>query len=250
MWMFKECIPRSRPQMWRYRNVNDNEVDVEEEILNENGLPLEAPSIKMSLSKKHDNWLLKCQRSYLDENSSLFALNWFALNESIAVRFRMRRDDASQETADCIWRTPNVVYEVLSPDTPTYVPTDMCHQPYVLDIVLGHKIKRPMHVEVVYDMDTQHLPILMTVGTSTSNSPPATLRQCMDWEKFQTSLEALHLGSSFKTAADVKASTNLLVNRIKEAQARATTLLPASTSRHVHLPLSIKKRTATQTQAT
>ncbi|GBP91289.1 hypothetical protein EVAR_96489_1 [Eumeta japonica] len=79
-------------------------------------------------------------------------------------------------------------------------------------------------------MDTQHLPILVTVGTGTSNSPQATLRQRVEWENFQMFLEALYLGSSFETVADMEASANLLVDRIKVAQARATTLFP-----HRHL---------------
>ncbi|GBP21510.1 RNA-directed DNA polymerase from mobile element jockey [Eumeta japonica] len=107
-------------------------------------------------------------------------------------------------------------YEVLGPDTPTHVPTDIRHRPDVLDIVIGHKIRRPMHVKVMYGMDTQHLPILVTVGSGTSNSPPTT--------------------------ADVEASANLLVEKIKEAQARATTLLPSSTSHRGDLPLNIKRK--------
>ncbi|GBP76204.1 Probable RNA-directed DNA polymerase from transposon X-element [Eumeta japonica] len=108
-------------------------------------------------------------------------------------------------------------YEVLGPDTPTHVPTDIRHRPDVLDIVIGHKIRRSMHVEVMYGMDTQHLPILVTVGDTAP-------------------------GSSFETAADVEASANSLVKKIKEAQARATTLLPSSTSRRGDLPLNIKRK--------
>ncbi|GBP53955.1 Probable RNA-directed DNA polymerase from transposon X-element [Eumeta japonica] len=66
--------------------------------------------------------------------------------------------------------------------------------------------------------------------------------QRVDWKSFETSLETLHLGSSFETAADVETSVNLLVEKIKEAQARATTLLPSSTSRRGDLPLSIKRK--------
>ncbi|GBP44122.1 Probable RNA-directed DNA polymerase from transposon X-element [Eumeta japonica] len=55
-------------------------------------------------------------------------------------------------------------------------------------------------------------------------------------------MQTLHLGSSFETATDVEASANLLVEKIKEAQARATTLLPSSTSRRGDLPLSIKRK--------
>ncbi|GBP39726.1 Probable RNA-directed DNA polymerase from transposon X-element [Eumeta japonica] len=65
------------------------------------------------------------------------------------------------------------------------------------------------------------------------NSPPAATRQRLDLETFQTFLETLHLGSSFATAADVEATVNLLVNRIREAQSRATALLLSPTSRRV-----------------
>ncbi|GBP33314.1 Probable RNA-directed DNA polymerase from transposon X-element [Eumeta japonica] len=136
---------------------------------------------------------------------------------------------------------PSARDEVLGPDTPTHVPTDIRHRPDVLDIVTGHKIRRSMHVEVMYGMDTQHLPILVTVGSDTSNSPPVSMRQRVDWKLFESSLETLHLGSSFETAADVEASANSLVKKIKEAQARATTLLPSSTSRRGDLPLNIKQ---------
>ncbi|GBP61947.1 hypothetical protein EVAR_45004_1 [Eumeta japonica] len=85
-------------------------------------------------------------------------------------------------------------YRLPGPDTPTHVPTDMRHRPDVLDVVIGHKIKRPMHVEVVYGMDTQHLLVLVTVRTGTSNSPPAAPRQRLDWENFEKFLEALYLG--------------------------------------------------------
>ncbi|GBP55161.1 Probable RNA-directed DNA polymerase from transposon BS [Eumeta japonica] len=62
-------------------------------------------------------------------------------------------------------------YEVLGLNTPTHVSTDPRHRPDVLDIVLSHKIRRPMHVEVVYGINMQHLPIHVTVGTNTSSSP-------------------------------------------------------------------------------
>ncbi|GBP27454.1 hypothetical protein EVAR_17156_1 [Eumeta japonica] len=90
--------------------------------------------------------------------------------------------------------------------------------------------------------DTQHLPVLVTMGTGTSNSPPVASRQRMDWASFQTTLETLHLRSSFVTSVDVEASANLLVDMIREAQARATTPLPTSTSHGDDLPSSIKRR--------
>ncbi|GBP32757.1 hypothetical protein EVAR_18910_1 [Eumeta japonica] len=55
-------------------------------------------------------------------------------------------------------------YEVLGPDTPTHVPTNPHRLADVFNIILSHKVGWPVHVEVIYDMDTQHLSILITVG--------------------------------------------------------------------------------------
>ncbi|GBP39185.1 hypothetical protein EVAR_26971_1 [Eumeta japonica] len=96
-----------------------------------------------------------------------------------------------------------------------------------------------MHeAEQLSDFKTMHS-IGIRVGSSEQE-----IRLFAAYRTFSTriSLEALHLGASFETAADVEVSANLLVDRIKEAQARATTLFPASTSRRGDLPLSIKRR--------
>ncbi|GBP53842.1 hypothetical protein EVAR_42562_1 [Eumeta japonica] len=58
----------------------------------------------------------------------------------------------------------------------------------------------------------------------------------------KTFLETLYLGFSFATAEDVDASANLLVDKIREAQFSATTLLSVPTSRRRNMPLSIKTR--------
>ncbi|GBP26885.1 hypothetical protein EVAR_16467_1 [Eumeta japonica] len=58
-------------------------------------------------------------------------------------------------------------YEVLGLDTPSHVPTDTCFGVDVLDIVLCHRLPSPIHVEVLYDMDTQYLSILITLGATT-----------------------------------------------------------------------------------
>ncbi|GBP91108.1 hypothetical protein EVAR_100409_1 [Eumeta japonica] len=131
-------------------------------------------------------------------------------------------------------------YELSASDIPTHVLTDPRHRPDILDLELGHKIRR--HVEVVYGMQMQHLPIIVTMRTGNSNSSPVAARQGMDWELFKATQETLHLGFLFETTVDVEVSTNFRVDRIRKAQARATNLLPTSTSRRSDLPPSIKRR--------
>ncbi|GBP85818.1 hypothetical protein EVAR_65882_1 [Eumeta japonica] len=55
----------------------------------------------------------------------------------------------------------------------------------------------------MYNMDTQHQPILTTVRIRTRHLLSQTARQCTDWAAIKASLETLHLESSFATAADV-----------------------------------------------
>ncbi|GBP61482.1 hypothetical protein EVAR_34718_1 [Eumeta japonica] len=79
---------------WHLHDVNDNEVYNAEEIprgYQPSSWWLPSSPIRLNLDKRHDNWLLKCQRSFILKN-----IRPIALNGSIAVRFRMRRDDACQ----------------------------------------------------------------------------------------------------------------------------------------------------------
>ncbi|GBP40344.1 Probable RNA-directed DNA polymerase from transposon X-element [Eumeta japonica] len=82
-------------------------------------------------------------------------------------------------------------YEVLGPDTPTHVPKDPRHRADILDIVQNHKLGWPTYVEVIYSMDTQHLPILITVRIGARHSLSLPTRQRVDWAVFQKSLETL-----------------------------------------------------------
>ncbi|GBP08356.1 Probable RNA-directed DNA polymerase from transposon BS [Eumeta japonica] len=57
-------------------------------------------------------------------------------------------------------------YEVIGSDTPSHIPTDPRFRADVLDVVLCHQLSYSIHVEVLHDMDTQHLPIPITLGTT------------------------------------------------------------------------------------
>ncbi|GBP53462.1 hypothetical protein EVAR_17538_1 [Eumeta japonica] len=78
----------------------------------------------------------------------------------------------SKITANPHWARPDgraaeplaVVVQGTTTALLTYLPTNQGHRADVLDIILSHKVKWLTHIEVVYGMDTQHLPI--TVGNS------------------------------------------------------------------------------------
>ncbi|GBP89591.1 hypothetical protein EVAR_59757_1 [Eumeta japonica] len=133
-------------------------------------------------------------------------------------------------------------YKVLDPDAPTYVPTDPCHRADVLDIVLSHKMCWPTHIEVVYGMATQHIPILITVEEEGRHSLPRPTRPWMDRTTFHKSFETLHLGSPRETPEDVETSASLLVDNTKEAQRTAAASQQVQISRCGDLPFHLKEK--------
>ncbi|KAG7298638.1 hypothetical protein JYU34_018291 [Plutella xylostella] len=54
-------------------------------------------------------------------------------------------------------------------------------RPDVLDIVLHHLMPWPVHVEVMYDADTQHVPLLITVGINSEFRIQRPPRRTVDW---------------------------------------------------------------------
>ncbi|GBP21148.1 hypothetical protein EVAR_11179_1 [Eumeta japonica] len=65
----------------------------------------------------------------------------------------------------------------------------------VLDIVLYHRLPFPIHVEVLYGAETQHLPILITLGTTAHLTPARPQTHRTNWSAYQRALEKLHIAS-------------------------------------------------------
>ncbi|GBP94375.1 Nucleic-acid-binding protein from transposon X-element [Eumeta japonica] len=95
-------------------------------------------------------------------------------------------------------------YEVLGPDTPSHVPTGPRFGADVLDVVLCHRLPFPIHVEVLYSADTQHLPILITLSTTAHLTPARPQTHRTNWSAYQHALEELHIGKSFSSPSPVR----------------------------------------------
>ncbi|GBP81821.1 RNA-directed DNA polymerase from mobile element jockey [Eumeta japonica] len=94
-------------------------------------------------------------------------------------------------------------YKVLGPDTSSHVLTDPRFGTDVLDIVLCQRLSFPIHVEVLYDMDTQHLPILSTLDTTVHLTPARPQTHRTNLGAYQRALEELHIGKSFSNSEKV-----------------------------------------------
>ncbi|GBP19840.1 hypothetical protein EVAR_75133_1 [Eumeta japonica] len=70
------------------------------------------------------------------------------------------------------------------PDTPSHIPTNPRFEQTCWMSCSAINSHYPIYVEVLYDMDTQHLPILITLGTTPHDSRrPPTHRT--DWDAFR-----------------------------------------------------------------
>ncbi|GBP89928.1 RNA-directed DNA polymerase from mobile element jockey [Eumeta japonica] len=131
-------------------------------------------------------------------------------------------------------------YEVIGPDTPSHIPTKPRFRADVLDVVLCHQLPYPIYVEVLYDMDTQHLPILITLGTTAHMTPARPPTHRTDWDAFRSALEELHICKSFSCPEEVDTAAQRLTEEVQAAYSAATTRLPAQKSRRWDLPPHLK----------
>ncbi|GBP51811.1 Probable RNA-directed DNA polymerase from transposon BS [Eumeta japonica] len=135
----------------------------------------------------------------------------------------------------------NYGYEVLGPDTPSHVPTDPRFRANVLNSVVCHRLPFPIYVEDLFDMDTQHLPILITLDTIAHLTPARPQTHRTNWSAYQRALEELHVGKSFSSPEEVDLAALHLNHEIQTAYGAATIHLPAPTCRRWDLPPCLQR---------
>ncbi|CAH2092081.1 unnamed protein product [Euphydryas editha] len=132
-------------------------------------------------------------------------------------------------------------YVVMGPGAPTNIPTKPNEQPDVLDIVLAYKMKHPLDAEVLYELDTQHLPILVTVNLRHSHLIQRPPTSKVDWNKFITIAARLQLSISIETPADVDTATEMITQAIQRAKDAATTQCTQSRQKDP-LPYALREK--------
>lgn len=129
-------------------------------------------------------------------------------------------------------------YQVIGPDSPTHIPTNPTHQPDVLDIVLHKNLPCPINLEVLYELDCQHLPLLITLAMDAVQTIPRPARWKTDWNEFRAQLVNLETGP-LNTAEEVDSCAIVLTEAIREAITKASTLVKTSRKRNP-LPRSLQ----------
>ncbi|KAL4119332.1 hypothetical protein QTP88_012150 [Uroleucon formosanum] len=74
-----------------------------------------------------------------------------------------------------------------APDTPTYYPYDQSRSPDILDVIILKSIRFSMHQEPLFELDSDHLSVKITLDASLSFSTPTRklITGKADWQKFK-----------------------------------------------------------------
>ncbi|GBP31516.1 RNA-directed DNA polymerase from mobile element jockey [Eumeta japonica] len=90
-------------------------------------------------------------------------------------------------------------------------------------------------------MDTHHLLILITLGTTAHLNPVHPQTHRTNWSMYQRALEELHIGKSFSSPEEVDLAAQHFNHEIQTAYGPATTHLLASTCRRWDLPPRLQR---------
>ncbi|KAL4132492.1 hypothetical protein QTP88_009631 [Uroleucon formosanum] len=74
-----------------------------------------------------------------------------------------------------------------APDTPTYYPYDQSRSPDILDVIILKSIRFSMHQKPLFELNSDHLPVEITLDASLSFSTPTRklITGKADWQKFK-----------------------------------------------------------------
>lgn len=79
---------------------------------------------------------------------------------------------------------------ILSPNEYTYVPYRPDHQPDILDIGISKNFNFPVQQNVIQEMNSDHLPVIINFATIVTIRPqlPKLIEGYVDWEKFRENM--------------------------------------------------------------
>ncbi|KAG7294806.1 hypothetical protein JYU34_022823 [Plutella xylostella] len=98
----------------------------------------------------------------------------------------------------------------------------------------------PVHVEVMYDADTQHVPLLITVGINSEFRIQRPPRRTVDWAAYRSAMDAFSFDGQLTTPAEVESAASVITSAIKTAQEAATTIQEQKSHRREELPAHLR----------
>lgn len=122
------------------------------------------------------------------------------------------------------------VFDVIGPDSPTHIPGNPQYLPDVLDIAVVNNVPFPLALDVIEDLSSDHLPVLLTIQTDpvgTTGSVPA--KKIVNWRQYNELLQsAIKNGNpDIRSPDDLDRCVEHLTQTVRGALEQSTTLRPS-----------------------
>lgn len=135
---------------------------------------------------------------------------------------------------------------VSAPSEPTYFPYRLNAEPDILDIILLKNFSMPITQTVLFELDSDHVPVIITFNTTPkiSKLPPRLITGHVNWETFQDKLNVL---SNCFTSLESEEEIECAIEKFTKITAKAVHQATADNKRtnpgkkHVHPPEYILK---------
>lgn len=131
-------------------------------------------------------------------------------------------------------------WTVCAPDEPTFFPTQQGILPDVLDIVICKNVTGIISQEVLIDLDSDHVPVLIKIDANLLGLPEPLklITGPVDWEGFQSSMDGkIQLTQNINTIELIDAEIGVLTEKIKDSLKENMGQFKKSSSNCYFLPL-------------
>ncbi|GBP59900.1 RNA-directed DNA polymerase from mobile element jockey [Eumeta japonica] len=82
---------------------------------------------------------------------------------------------------------------IIAPLTPTYLPANVRHRPNILDLAILKGVVLSLNsIETVHCLGSDHLPVLLKLGSSTGENPNIATKTIIDWKRVHRSSYQTH----------------------------------------------------------
>ena len=128
-------------------------------------------------------------------------------------------------------------YSVLAPDVPTFYPYNTRSSPDILDVILYHHTTSILSISAREDLNSDHIPTILTLNTNTSDISITKKIKSTDWEIYKNTLSIIPENPKILTTDDVDMAINIFTDTINNAYIEATHYITPKYIQHKNIEL-------------
>ncbi|GBP53666.1 RNA-directed DNA polymerase from mobile element jockey [Eumeta japonica] len=136
---------------------------------------------------------------------------------------------------------------IIAPLTPTYLPANVRHRPNILDLAILKGVVLSLNsIETVHCLGSDHLPVLLKLGSSTGENPNIATKTIIDWKRVSTALEEVDtpnlnvIPDDIVSNNDIDTAIGALTKHIRSVVKRCQRKVPANSDRR-GLPADVRE---------